>query len=148
MSDKQTPHDNWDGQSRRKQSRDFYDHGHIAIEPYPSKDADTSPPPVDHVIRFPGYEGADRRTGYNDWRRVVHERLEAGAKDMSQLRADVDANAKDTKEIKENTGEILEILHLAKSAFKILDYIGSAVKWVVGVGAPVAALYFSIKGNK
>lgn len=71
----------------------------------------------------------------------IHERLNDGSERMDRIEASVLATRSDI-------AEVLEILHLAKSAIKIAGFIGSIVKWTAGIGAPVAAFYFSIRGAK
>lgn len=117
----------------------------------PPEWADTTPPPDGHVIRVPGYEGKDRRDGYSQWRRDVHDRLNDGSEKMDLLRADVDANTKATNQVKADTSEILEIFRALKGALTVLDWIGKLAKpigAIVMVCAAAASFWSALKGGK
>lgn len=52
------------------------------------------------------------------------------------------------KAIKSDVEEVLDILRLGKAFFRILGYVGSAVKWMAVIGAPCVAFYYSLKGGQ
>lgn len=111
---------------------------------------DTTPPPANHVIRVPGYEGHDRREGYSQWRRAVHERLNDGSKKMDQLRADLDANTATTQQIKADTSEVIELLHSVKGAFRVLDMLARLARplgYLAAAGSSLYAMFSVIKGG-
>lgn len=41
--------------------------------------------------------------------------------------------------------EVLEILTMGKSLFRLAGYLGDFLKWVVGVGAAIGAIWASFK---
>ena len=51
------------------------------------------------------------------------------------------------KKNNEDTNEVLEIVRMGKGFFRVLGLIGTAIKWAVGIVAPVVALYYAIKGG-
>lgn len=67
----------------------------------------------------------DRITG-------IEKRLEAGDERMSAIEAMV--------------SDVHEIIVTARGFFRVLSYVGDAVKWVVAVGGAVAAIYAAWKG--
>lgn len=124
--------------------------GHSTPPTAPTDWADTTPPPEAHVINVPGYKGRDRREGYSQWRRAVHDRLNDGAKKMDMLRADMDANTKATADIKADTGEMLEIFRALKGALQVLNWVGKAAKPIGAIAmaaAALAGLWASFKGG-
>ncbi len=70
----------------------------------------------------------------------VHIRLNKGDERMTRIENKLDINNADTS-------EVLEILRLGRSFFKIIGNFGALVKWGAAIGAPVAAFYFTLKGG-
>jgi len=70
----------------------------------------------------------------------MHIELKAGTERMDRIEQKLDENCKDT-------AEVLDILRLGKSFFKVIGHIGSLIKWLAIVGAPVAAFYFTLKNG-
>jgi hypothetical protein len=64
--------------------------------------------------------------------------LKAGSDRMDSIEAKLDANCRDT-------AEVLEILRLGKSFFKMIGHIGAFMKWAAAIAAPVVAVYFAWK---
>ena len=64
--------------------------------------------------------------------------LKVGSERMDRIETKLDNNCSDT-------AEVLEILRLGKSFFKVIGYVGSFIKWVAAIGAPVVAFYFALK---
>ncbi len=71
----------------------------------------------------------------------IERRFVAGTARMDRIEAMIMANTADT-------AEVLEILRLGKSFFKVIGHLGSLIKWATAVGAPVVAFYYAIKGGK
>ena len=46
----------------------------------------------------------------------------------------------------DDTKELLALSRDAKGGFRMLGYLGSTLKWVVGISAPIVAIWFSLKG--
>lgn len=102
------------------------------------------------VIRVPGYEGPDRRKGYNAWRRAVQGQLAEVTERTSQLRHDLNENTAATKSIKDDTSEMLELFRALKGAFTVLNWVGKLAKPLAALamaGASFAALWASLKGG-
>ena len=70
----------------------------------------------------------------------VKVRLDKGDGRFDCIERKLDTNNKDT-------AEMLDILHLGKSFFRILGIIGSIVKWGAGIAAAVFGLWFTLKGK-
>jgi len=65
-------------------------------------------------------------------------RFADGSDRMTRIESKIDANSADTS-------EVLDILRLGKSFFRILGILGDVVKWGAAVAAPIVALYYAIK---
>jgi len=48
--------------------------------------------------------------------------------------------------IEQMVSDVHEIIVAARGFFRVLGYVGDAVKWVVAVGSAVAAIYATWKG--
>ena len=70
----------------------------------------------------------------------IDGRFEKGAERMDGLETLIKTNNQDTN-------EVLEIVRMGKGFFKGLGLIGTCIKWVVGIAAPVVALWYSVKGG-
>ena len=70
----------------------------------------------------------------------IEKRLTEGALRMDEIERKLDTNNK-------ATSEVLEILQSAKGFFRVLGYIGTAVKWLMGIGAAAGALYAAWHGK-
>jgi len=57
---------------------------------------------------------------------------------IAQLSKKLDENCADT-------AEVLDILRLGKSFFRLAGYASNVIKWVAGIGASVLVLYYSIR---
>ncbi len=71
----------------------------------------------------------------------IERRFTAGSERMDRIEAMILANSVDT-------AEVLEIIRLGKSFFKVIGHLGSFIKWSAAVGAPMVAFYYAIKGGK
>ena len=74
------------------------------------------------------------------WGKVVtiEDRLSKGDARMGTIEEDLAANTAATR-------EVLEIVTMGKSFFKVLGHIGNAVKWFLGIAASVGAAYAAWK---
>lgn len=72
---------------------------------------------------------------------TVHERLNRGDLRMTRIETLLNQNCADTS-------EVLDILRLGKSFFRVIGYIGSFVKWAAAIAAPIVAIYFTFKEHK
>lgn len=77
--------------------------------------------------------------------RQGHERMdsiEAESRERtSRMELKLDANCADT-------AEVLDILRLGKSFFRLAGYVGGFLKWSTAIAAPVLALWYTFKGGK
>ena len=71
---------------------------------------------------------------------IVNLRFLKGDERMTRIESKLDTNSADTS-------EVLEILRLGRSFFKIIGHFGALVKWATAIGAPIAAFYFTLKGG-
>ena len=71
---------------------------------------------------------------------VVHIRLNKGDERMTRIENKLDINNSDT-------AEVLEILRLGRSFFKIIGHFGALVKWATAIGAPIVVFYYTLKGG-
>ena len=71
----------------------------------------------------------------------IERRFNAGSERMDRIEAMIVTNSADT-------AEVLEIIRLGKSFFKLVGHLGSFIKWATAIGAPVVAFYYAIKGGK
>ena len=46
----------------------------------------------------------------------------------------------------DDTKELLELSRDAKGGFRMLAYLGSALKWIIGITAPIVAIWLGLKG--
>lgn len=70
----------------------------------------------------------------------VHVRLNKGDERMTRIENKLDINNSDTS-------EVLEILRLGKSFFKLIGHFGALVKWATAIGAPVMVFYYTLKSG-
>lgn len=70
----------------------------------------------------------------------VQARLDLGETRMDRIETKLDANCSDT-------AEILDILRLGKSFFRILGYLGSFLKWSTAIAAPIMVFWYTLKNG-
>ena len=70
----------------------------------------------------------------------IERQLEAGDRRMTSMEGDIKGIREDTNASKEATQEVLEIVTMGKGFFKVLGHIGSVLKWLLGLGAAIAAI--------
>jgi len=71
----------------------------------------------------------------------MEERLARGDSRMGAIEQDIKDNT-------EATNEVLEIVRMGKSFFKVLGHIGNAVKWVSTMALAVGAAWAAWKQSK
>jgi hypothetical protein len=69
-------------------------------------------------------------------------KLEAGHKRVSDA---VDYNTAMTKQVHDNTKELLELFAAAKGGFKTALWLGRAVRWTAGIVASLVGGYIAVK---
>ena len=68
----------------------------------------------------------------------IEDRLDRGDKRMGSIEGELAANTAATK-------EVLEIVTMGRSFFKVIGHIGNLVKWSLGGAAAFAAAYAAWK---
>lgn len=68
-------------------------------------------------------------------------RLEAIESRVDLIERAVKENTVATLEGNRDTREVLEMIQAVRLGFKVLGWLGSAAKWLAGVGGAAAALY-------
>ena len=71
---------------------------------------------------------------------IVNLRFQKGDERMTRIENKLDINSSDMS-------EVLEILRLGKSFFKMIGIFGALVKWATAIGAPVIVFYYTLKGG-
>ena len=66
---------------------------------------------------------------------------------VGKLEQSMAENTAATNRIESNVSEIVDLFRLSKGGFRVLGHIGSVLKWVMGIAASIAALWFTIKGG-
>jgi hypothetical protein len=74
------------------------------------------------------------------WRTTVNLRLDDGAATMKGLRDDIAANTTLTKQVQNDTSELVSLLNSFKGAFKVLEMLGKAAKPLGYITAFVAGM--------
>lgn len=91
---------------------------------------------------------ADRRFADPDlWRANICRQLKEGAARMDAMQVEIEANTQVTLALKDDTGELLDILNACRGGLKVLGWIGTAAKWLAGVAAAVGILYGLLHGG-
>lgn len=89
------------------------------------------------------FDGQDRRVGdaSGAWRSDIASRV-------GQLETAVAENTNLTKQIAQNTEDIVAFFKAGEGAFKFLKAVGAIAKWVTAVTAAVGVIWFALKGGK
>ncbi len=80
----------------------------------------------------------------------IADEITAVKLEQAEYRRLLKENTDDTKAIKADTAELLEVFHSFKGAMKVLEWIGKAAKpigYVVGLGASIAAFWTAMKSG-
>ena len=78
----------------------------------------------------------------------IELRQAKSAERMQRIEGKLDANTKATAENADATAEVLDILRMGKSFFRLAGWIGSLLKWIAAVGGGFLAAYIAWRGNK
>lgn len=73
--------------------------------------------------------------------------VEAIQVEQTAIREDLKKNSEMTVKINTMTEEMVDLFAAAKGAFKVLGWIGTAVKWIGGVAVAVAGVWALVKGG-
>ena len=87
-------------------------------------------------------------TGGCDDLDLIDERLDRGAARMGGLETQVQEVKTDVQALKTDIAEVLDIVRLGKSFFRLVGYVGKAVRFTAPVAAALVGLYYAIKGGK
>lgn len=86
---------------------------------------------------------------------AIERRLEQGSSRMTGLESSIklfgdklDNHIATSQSTNSAVAEVLEILHAGKGFFKVVGYLGHAIKWVAAIAAPVLATWYAWKGGK
>jgi len=82
----------------------------------------------------------------NELRKVAVE-FKIGEGRMDSFEENLRINTEITSEMHKDTGELLEIFKAMKGGMKVLGWLGSGLKWAVGVGVALASLWAIYSGN-
>lgn len=64
---------------------------------------------------------------------------------VTRLEKAVAENTKITSAISSDTSELLELFRAARGGFKVVGWLGSFLKWVIGIGGAIMAGYVAIQ---
>lgn len=78
----------------------------------------------------------------------IERRFEAGSARMGRIEANQHVMGAEQSAMRAEVSEVLEILRMGKSFFKVIGHLGSLIKWAAAVGAPIVAFYYALKGGK
>jgi hypothetical protein len=76
---------------------------------------------------------------------LVERRLDRHRKDIDELKTLIQSNGEAVKKNSADTAEILEIVTLGKSFFKVLGWIGEKIKTILAIGGAIGAFVLWIK---
>lgn len=72
---------------------------------------------------------------------AIEERLRQGSERMNRFEQELKKNTEMTAEGNEATYEIRDLMDIAKGGFRVLGWIGVAVKWLGTLAAGAVAIY-------
>ena len=72
-------------------------------------------------------------------------RLDEGSARMGRIEGMLSANTSEMTRNTSDTSEILQIMRESQAAFKLIERVGSVLKWTVGILAPVLGLWWVIR---
>jgi hypothetical protein len=113
------------------------------------------------------YIGPERRLGWHspaDCEKILDverrfsegtarmQRIEASIEDLkaahTRFETKLDANSAATETAASATEEILDILTLGKSFFRLAEIFGKVIKWVAGIATAIIGLWLTFKYGK
>lgn len=77
----------------------------------------------------------------------IDARLDRGAARMGGLETQVQEVKTDLGALKTDVEEVLDILRLGKSFFRLAGYVGQVVRFAAPIAAALAGLYYALKGG-
>jgi hypothetical protein len=97
------------------------------------------------------YVGDERRAGEPmEWRAHVDKRLDDGAATMKEMRASLAENTTATKQVQNDTSELVELLKSFKGAFSVLEKLGKLARplgYIVAACTACLAFWAALKGG-
>ena len=60
----------------------------------------------------------------------------------------MDTIEQSVKSIRDDVSEVLDIVRLGKSFFRVAGHVGAFLKWTTAIAAPLVAMWFAFKGGK
>ncbi len=80
-------------------------------------------------------------------RKALAAAIEELRREQVDIRDELKKNGELTKKNNEMTQEMFDIFSAAKGAFKLLGWIGSAIKWTGIIAAAATAVWVFVKGG-
>ena len=71
----------------------------------------------------------------------IEDRLVLGSHRMDTIEESV-------RDIRADVSEVLDIVRLGKSFFRLAGHFGALVKWTTAIAAPLVAIWFTLKSGK
>jgi hypothetical protein len=71
----------------------------------------------------------------------IEDRLVLGSRRMDTIEESV-------RDIRADVSEVLDIVRLGKSFFRVAGHFGAFLKWTTAIAAPLVAMWFAFKGGK
>ena len=79
--------------------------------------------------------------------KTVNDRFAAGDARMGRIETTQQAMSAKQTAMSAEISEVLEILRMGKSFFKVAGYFGDFVKWLIPIGASMVSLYYMFKNG-
>lgn len=89
-----------------------------------------------------------RMDAFDAFRTETLSKFDEGKGVMDGLRKDLNANTEETKRVKEDTGELLDILKSWKGAFKVFNWVGKLAGPLAGIIALGTAVWGAVMAFK
>jgi hypothetical protein len=80
----------------------------------------------------------DMQREYHD---AIFKKFREGEARMDAMSSRIDENTAMTQALKNDTGELLQILHVGKSGLKVLGWLGAGAKWVAAIATAAVAMW-------
>lgn len=103
---------------------------------------------TDAIETTPAELDGERRQDYRQWRDKVEMRLDAGAQNMREMRAEIADNTTLTKEVQavanqtqSDTSEVVALLKSFQGAFKVFNMVGHLAKPLGYIAMATSALW-------
>lgn len=79
--------------------------------------------------------------------KTVDDRFADGDVRMGRIEATQQAMSTEQTAMRAEVGEVLEILRMGKSFFKLAGYVGALVRWAAPIGAACWSIYQLVKNG-